>query len=125
MNALEAALVDALALGGHVERLAADHARGSRSAREPGEDLDLCLRSTPRARVGGEHLERERLQRVAGEDRRRFVELPVSRRAAAPQIVVVHRRQVVVHERVGVNQLDGGGDASSASSAAPTSSPLA
>ena len=63
------------------------------------------------AAIGGEHLERERLQRVAGEDRGRLVELPVRRGAAAPQIVVVHRRQIVVHERVGVNQLDGGGDA--------------
>jgi hypothetical protein len=45
----------------------------------------------------------------ACEDRGRFVELPVCGRAAAPQIIVVHGRQVVVHERVGVNQLDGRG----------------
>ena len=110
MNALEAALVDALTLGGHVERLAADHAGGSRGAREPREHFDLRLWSGGELGIRGEHLERERLQRVAGEDRRRFVELPVRRGTAAPQIVVVHRGQVVVHERVGVNQLDGGGD---------------
>ena len=110
MDALEAALVEALPFGRHVERLAADHAGRSRGAREPREDLDLCLRSRRERTIGGEHLERERLQRVAGEDRRRLVELPMRRRAAAPQIVVVHRRQVVVHERVGVNELDGRGD---------------
>jgi hypothetical protein len=32
------------------------------------------------------------------------------RGAAAPQIVVVHRGEIVVHERVGVNQLDGCSD---------------
>ena len=90
------------------------------------EDLDLRLRSSRERAVDGEHFERERLQSIAGEDRGRLVELPVRRRAAAPQIVVVHRRQIVVHERVGVDQLDGGGDAHRApSSAAPTSSPLA
>ena len=68
-----------------------------------------CGSSRERA-VGGKHLERERLQRIAGEDRGRLVELPMRRRAAAPQVVVVHRRQVVVHERVGVDQLDGRGE---------------
>src|SRR5688572_30470723 len=61
VNALELALVDAAAFGGHVERLAADHARGADSAREPCEDPDLGLRSSRKRCVGGQHLECERL----------------------------------------------------------------
>ena len=45
-----------------------------------------------------------RLQRVAGEDRGRFVEGDVHGRLAATQRIVVHRRQVVVHQRIGVHQ---------------------
>ena len=52
---------------------------------------------------------RERLgqQAVTDEDRLPLAEADVGGRAAAPQVVVVHRRQVVVDERVGVNQLEG------------------
>jgi hypothetical protein len=34
----------------------------------------------------------------------------VARRLAAPQVIVVHRGEVVVDERVGVDHLDGGGE---------------
>ena len=50
------------------------------------------------------------VERVAGEDRDVLAERDVARRAAAAQVVVVHRRQVVVDERVGVDQLDRGGE---------------
>ena len=56
----------------------------------------------------GEHAERERLQRVAGEQRRRLAERDVARRLAAAQRVVVHAREVVVNERIGVDELDRG-----------------
>ena len=58
-------------------------------------------------RLVREQLECEHLQRVAREDRGRLVEGAVRRRPAATQVVVVHRGQVVVHERIGVDQLDG------------------
>ncbi len=52
------------------------------------------------------------MQRVADEDRHRLVPFLVHGRLAAAQIVVVHRRQVVMHEAVGVDRLDrGGGEA--------------
>jgi len=43
------------------------------------------------------------------EDRDAFAEHFVIRQLAAAIIVVVHRRQIVVDERVGVNALDGAG----------------
>jgi len=55
-------------------------------------------------------LECARLQRIAGEDGGGFVEGDVHGGLAAAQVVVVHRRQVVVHQRIGVDQFhrDGG-----------------
>ena len=55
------------------------------------------------------HLKRERQQAVAGEDRGRFAKFLVARRQAATQVVIIHRGQIVVDERVCVNHLDGGG----------------
>ena len=51
----------------------------------------------------------EGLQRVAGEDRVGLAEPLPDRRTSAPELVVVHRRQVVVDERVVVEELDRGG----------------
>jgi hypothetical protein len=56
--------------------------------------------------VLGKQLERKRLQRIADEQRGRFVIFDVHGRLAAPQDVVVHARQVVVDERVGMDHLD-------------------
>ena len=61
------------------------------------------------SRIGpriGENFEGERLQGVARQNGGRLVEGAVSRRAAAPQIVVVHRRQIVVDQGIGVDALD-------------------
>ena len=58
--------------------------------------------------LGGSRQHGERLgeQRVAGEDRQGLAEDHVAGRPAAAQVVVVHRRQVVVDQRVGVDHLD-------------------
>ncbi len=64
-----------------------------------------------RAGVAREDAERQHLQRVAGQDGGGLVERAMTGRPAAAQVVVVHRRQVVVHQRVGVDQLDGAGRA--------------
>ena len=48
-------------------------------------------------------------ERVAGEDRRRLAVGRPDARLAAPLLVVVERRQVVVDEREGVDELDRGG----------------
>jgi hypothetical protein len=98
-----------LARDGDVPVLAADHPG------DPGRAHEL--------RQGGEHVRRLALlnvgkdphrlgeETVAREDRDVLAELDVRGRAAATEVVVVHRRQVVVDERVGVDQLDrsGGG----------------
>ena len=97
------------AFGGEVERLPAGHAGG---AARVGERLDHAHadRGVGRqARMRRQQLEGQHLQRIAGQDRRRFVERLVAGRPAAAQVVVVHGRQVVVHQRVAVNQLDGAG----------------
>ena len=57
-------------------------------------------------RLLAEVAERLGVEPVAGEDRDVLAELHVGGRLAAAQVVVVHRRQVVVDQRVGVDQLD-------------------
>ena len=54
----------------------------------------------------GDPVERQRQQRVAGQDRGRLAEHLVVARPPAPEVVVVHRRQIVVDQRVAVDQLD-------------------
>jgi len=45
---------------------------------------------------------------VAGKYRRRLVKLLMARRFTAPEVVVIHRGQIVMDKRVGVDHLDGG-----------------
>ena len=97
--------------------------RDAGRAREFGEHRDATLRIDRRMR---EQFERERLQRIAGEDRGGFVERDMHGRLAAAQCVVVHRGQVVVHERVGVDEFDRRRRARRAqSSSAPNAVPVA
>ena len=67
-----------------------------------------CARRRPGAPPAGQDVEGERQQRVAGEDGGRLVERLVDGRHAAPEIVVVHGRQVVVDERIAVHAFDRG-----------------
>ena len=57
----------------------------------------------------GEEPDRLGEEPVAGEDRHVLAVLDVRGRPPAAQLVVVHRGQVVVDQRVGVDQLDRGG----------------
>ena len=59
----------------------------------------------------GDDLEGQLVEAVAGEHRRRFVEGAVHGRLAAPQVVVVHARQIVVDQRIDVDRLDRGAGA--------------
>ena len=52
-------------------------------------------------------VEGKRQQAVAGKDGRRLVEGLVHGGLAAAQIVIVHRRQVIVDERIAVNAFEG------------------
>ena len=56
--------------------------------------------------LSSEQPKRFRLQSVAGENRHALAMHHVRRRPSAPQVIVVHRRQIVVDQRVGVNHLD-------------------
>ena len=69
-----------------------------------------------------QHVEGEGEQTVAGQDRGRLVEFLVRGRPAAAQVVVVHRRQVVVHQRIAMHELDrGAGHQRAARAATPNS----
>ena len=53
-----------------------------------------------------QHLEGPGQQGVAGQDRRRLVEFLVAGRLPAPQVVVVHGRQIIMDQRIAVHHLD-------------------
>ena len=90
-------------LGTHIEHLTADHAvhagvlAQNPDAAQRGLRRNVCLRSG---------LERRGQQTVAGELCRRLVERLVAGRTAAAQIVVVHARQIVVNERIGMDHFE-------------------
>ena len=109
-----------------IDRLAADHARALRPRRR--------ARATARNRRSAHRRPRRSgssagggcartanasvSSAVAREDRQPIAVHDVRRRPPAPQRVVVHRRQIVVDERVRVNHLDGDAAAGSASACA-------
>ena len=118
MHALQAVGVERervagrLAGGLQIDRLSADHADACRR-RAPSTSTTSSLRCVIAAsavdRLAREQRERLGLQAVAGENRDAVAVDDVQRRPAAAQRVVVHRRQVVVDQRVGVNQFDRAG----------------
>ncbi len=101
----DACFVRPLALGFEVEGLAADHAAGAGGAGKRQHEGRAAFGRQHR-RVVGDNVEGERQQRVAGKDRGRFVEGLVHRRLAATQVVVVHRRQVVMDQRIAVHAFE-------------------
>ncbi len=86
----------------HIHHLATDHAGMTRSLRQTHneiathEGIAMRLRRTQQRK-------RMRQKRITREDRGGFIESLVHRRFAAAQIVVVHRGQIVMDERIGVN----------------------
>ena len=52
------------------------------------------------------HLESQRQETITGQDGRRLVKRPVARRPATSQVVVIHRRQIVVNQRIRMNHLE-------------------
>ena len=75
----------------------------ARASAETSFEPDLGIGMGLRA---GENVEREGQQPVAGQDGGRLVERLVRGRAAAPQVVVVHGRQVVVRERIAMHAFE-------------------
>ena len=85
------------AFGGEVEQLPADHAAETGSAGEFehqfAADIGVGMDVRP-----GENIEGHGQQRIAGQNGGGFVEGLVHGRPAAAQVVIVHRRQVVVRQ---------------------------
>ncbi len=93
-----------------VQRLAADHAARAGGAGQFREHAQSGGRGQGvQLRVFGDELKGQGLQGVTDQDGRGLVIGLVAGGATAAQFVVVHRRQVVVHQRIGVDQLDGTG----------------
>ena len=57
----------------------------------------------------GEQIEGECQERVACENCRRFIKCAVHGRLAAPQVIIVHRWQIVMDERIAMDTFDSGG----------------
>ena len=96
-----------LAFAFEIAHLAADHA--AHGARGGGEFRDQRDSAVGRAVHLRQHLEGEREQRVAGQNRHGVAEDFVAGGVAAAQIVVIERGQIVVNQRIGVDQLERAG----------------
>ena len=94
-----------------VDRLAADHAHGPGRVAHQTQHAKLARdeRRIVARRFARQQRERLRVQAVAREDGDPFAVHDVQRRLAAAQRVVVHRGQVVVDERIGMDHLDRAG----------------
>ena len=99
--------VEGAALPFEVELLAAADAGVTRGVRQ---NLSAAQRALRRKRRGEHRFKGESLQRVARQHGGGLAEHLVVRRLAAAQIVVVHARQIVVDERIGMQQLHAAGD---------------
>ncbi|KAG1370747.1 hypothetical protein G6F59_018646 [Rhizopus arrhizus] len=84
-----------LAGGVDVQGLAAAHAGGAGGV---GQRLQAGHAQCGRQRCIGQQAEGTGLQCVAGEDRRGFVKCDMRGRLATTQGVIVHRRQLVMHQ---------------------------
>ncbi len=98
-----------------VRHLAADHPARSGGL---GQNPDAFGGGT-RWRAG-DKFEGERQQAVAREDGSRLVERAMTGRSAASQIVVIHRRKIVVDQGIRVNHLQRAGGRQSVFKGAPT-----
>ena len=107
MHALERGLAQRLLDGLEIDRLAARHAARADRIGEHAQHFETRGRADGRRRVG-QHFEGARLQCIAHEYRRGFVEGAMAGWPPAAKIVVVHRRKVVVDEAVDVDELDRG-----------------
>ena len=93
--------------GEQIDRLAADHAARAGRDGNASNRADLSRGERGVARLGREQRKRLGQQPVAGQNGHPFAVDDVVRGPPPPQRVVVHRRKIVVDERVGVDELDG------------------
>ena len=76
------------------------------AARASARDQSGAPVGRERGRLVGKDVESQRQQAVAGKDGGRLVEGLVHGRLAAAQIVVVHRRQIVMDQRIAVDAFE-------------------
>jgi len=89
-----------------VDGLSAGHPGRSGGLRQRSDHAQAGLRFLDHVGIAREDFEGEHLQRVADENGGCFVEGAMTGGPAAAQIVIVHRWQIIVHERVRMNQFD-------------------
>ncbi len=99
---------DALAFTLQVGHLSGDQFEGTGRSGEFEDDVAVVVAGTDVAE--GSHFESLGEERVAGEDGDAFAENLVAGETSAAVVIVVHRREVVVNQGVGVDALDGAGE---------------
>ena len=109
VHQLEGIAIELEAHRAEVDGLAADHPRRPGGARQHGEHAQAQGGILRVVAFLGHGLEGQALQAVAGKDGAGLV--LVGGGLAATQVVVVHGRQIVVHQRIGMDQLDRAGGA--------------
>ena len=111
MDVLERRQVDVLVFSLNIEHLSTDHSEVAGPERQFLNDADLLHRLAALHEIRpADQVEGHREQRVARQDRHRFAIDFVVRRFSPAEVVVVHRRQVVVNQRVGMNEFQRAGD---------------
>ena len=93
-----------------IERLPSRHAARPGSTREAQNKLRSHFGVFMR-RLIGHHVESERQKAVACKNGCRFVKSLVDGRASAPQIIIIHSRQIIVDERVAMHHFNRAGAA--------------
>src|SRR5690606_9050474 len=94
-----------------VPQLATDHSGGTGGTTELGHERAAHLARQPQThRPFLEDAHRQREQRGPRQRRLRHPEDPVYGRPTPPQVVVVHAGEIVVHQRIRVDDLEGGGE---------------
>ena len=92
--------------GFHIDHLTAHHAFATGGTGQFCDELASHFRG--RVSFGrGQDGKSQRLQAIAGQYRRCFIERSMRRRSAAAQIIVVHAWQIVMYQRIGVQKLNG------------------
>ena len=86
-----------------VNHLPAAHPDGAACPRKFGHHRNA---RSVRNRKRRQKRKRKRLQRVTGEHRLRLTKLHVAGGFAAPKGIVIHGRQIIVHERIRVHRLN-------------------
>ena len=94
---------------GQIDRLAAGHAESAAGLRQHVDQPQTDRRCGRQRRIARQQLKGQRLQGIAHQHRGGLIERLVTGRPAAAQIIVIHRRQIVVHQRIDVHELDGAG----------------